>query len=602
MSLPALLGPRLGRATQPRDDGWASGSWGRNERQTRIHECEKDQMQPTTRRSESSPRGSCCCAALVAVSARLEPTSARCGLGYAWGRWSGCRQKWGVFSAVVLGLAGLRGAPLVLAAVDLPRFVARSWQTDNGLPQSTATAVLQAQDGYLWVGTYNGLVRYDGVRFVVFDNNNTPELQDKGITSLFQAADGTLWIGHSSGGLTRYKNGQFKRVNVALSWGEGAIKAIATDGMEDVWLLSDTGLVARLRDGLILTPPTGPLSGLAEMVRSEHGDIWVSRDGCLSQLQGSRLVVLQAGDTNSFVQGVGVSRDGGLWVVSGGRLRHWQGGNWSGDLGPTPSDLVPVVKLLETQDGWLAAATSDHGFYLSQPRAGGISIQFARVSGFPSDWVTSLCEDREGDLWVGTGGAGLQVVRPAKVQTVAPPDQWQGRPVLSVSVSGRDETLFIGSEGAGVYRLDHGTWRNFGLRDGLEALYIWSAVEDGEGDLWVASWGGGLYQCREGHFAPAPGLERFTIPTTALLCSRQGGLWIGTLAGLLRYQNGKTAWYGQEGRPGDRSVHTMIRGSGRDSLVRHFRRRVGLSDEWRGEVAPTAGRTGERLCHVPAPG
>jgi signal transduction histidine kinase/ligand-binding sensor domain-containing protein len=482
-----------------------------------------------------------------------------------------------------------------MAAGDLPRFVTHRWQTDNGLPQSTATAVLQAQDGYLWVGTYNGLMRYDGVRFVVFDNNNTPALQDKGITCLLEAADGALWIGHSGGGVTRYKNGHFERVEAGISWGEGAIRAIAMDKTGDVWLLNDTGLIARLRDGLVLTPPSGPLSGLAQMVRSEHGNIWVARDGCLSQLRGSRLVVLEAGETNNYVQGVGVSRDGGLWVVSGGRLRQWKGGKWSEDFGPVPSNVVPLVQLLETQDGWLAAATSDHGFYLSRPGADGSGVQFGRTNGFPSDWVTSLCEDREGDLWVGTAGAGLQVVRAAKVQTVSPPDQWQGRAVLSVSASRRDEALWIGSEGAGLYRLDNGTWKNFGLPEGLGNLYIWSAVEDGDGDLWVASWGGGLYQRRNDQFVPAPGLEKFTTPTAAILCSRQGGLWIGTLAGLLRYHDGKTTWYGQEGRPGDRSVRAVIEdsdgtvwfGTSGDGLgcltngvLRWFRKQDGLASDY----------------------
>jgi signal transduction histidine kinase/ligand-binding sensor domain-containing protein len=450
------------------------------------------------------------------------------------------------------------GGLLAGAAADLPHFVIRRWQTDNGLPQSTATAVVQAQDGYLWVGTYNGLVRYDGVRFVVFDNNNTPALQDKGITCLFEAADGALWIGHSSGGVTRCKNGRFEKVEAAISWGEGAIRAIAMDKAGDIWLLNDTGLIARLRDGLVLSPPTGPLAGVAQMVSSAHGNIWVARDGCLSQLRGSRLAVLEAVDTNNDVQGVGVSREGGLWVVSGGRLRQWKNGTWSRDFGPVPSNLVPLAQLLETRDGWLAAATADHGFFLSRPGAAGSGVQFSRTNGFPSDWLTSLCEDREGDLWAGTAGAGLQVVRAAKVRTVSPPDQWQGRAVLSVSASGRDGALWIGSEGAGLYRLDNGAWENFALQEGLDNLYIWSAVEDAAGGLWVASWGGGFYQRQNDRFAPAPGLEKLTMPMAAILCSRQGGLWIGTLAGLLRYQNGKAAWYGQEGRPGDRSVRAVI--------------------------------------------
>ena len=74
---------------------------------------------------------------------------------------------------------------------------------------------MQGNDGYLWLGTYNGLVRFDGVRYVVFDSQNTPELADNRITALYQDDDGGLWIGHETGELTRCLNGQFERVNMA---------------------------------------------------------------------------------------------------------------------------------------------------------------------------------------------------------------------------------------------------------------------------------------------------------------------------------------------------------------------------------------------------
>jgi signal transduction histidine kinase len=118
--------------------------------------------------------------------------------------------------------------------------------------------------------------------------------------------------------------------------------------------------------------------------------------------------------------------------------------------------------------------------------------------------------------------------------------------------------MWIGSEGAGIYRLYKGTWKNFSVSEGLDNPYIWSAVEDQKGELWAASWGGGLYHRQNDQFAPAPGLEEIKMPMAAILCSRQGGLWLGTLAGLLRYQGGKTFWYGQQGKPGDRSVRAVI--------------------------------------------
>src|SRR5271169_6753036 len=95
-----------------------------------------------------------------------------------------------IFAAAVTGSSPAPAAP---------NYLTRAWQVEQGLPQNKVTAVVQTRDGYVWVGTYNGLARFDGVRFTVFDENNTPELRSRRITSLFEADDGTLWIGTESG-------------------------------------------------------------------------------------------------------------------------------------------------------------------------------------------------------------------------------------------------------------------------------------------------------------------------------------------------------------------------------------------------------------------
>ena len=81
----------------------------------------------------------------------------------------------------------------------MPNYFLRSWQVENGLPQNKVTAMVQTRDGYLWLGTYSGLARFDGARFTVFDDNNTPELRSSRVTSLCEGNDGTLWIGDESG-------------------------------------------------------------------------------------------------------------------------------------------------------------------------------------------------------------------------------------------------------------------------------------------------------------------------------------------------------------------------------------------------------------------
>jgi signal transduction histidine kinase/ligand-binding sensor domain-containing protein len=445
---------------------------------------------------------------------------------------------------VILALAWLPGGGIFLTPVSAaPNYFIRAWQTENGLPQNSVTAVVQTRDGYLWLGTYSGLARFDGARFTVFNDGNTPEMRDSHVTSLFEADDGTLWIGHENGEVTWYKNRLFQTMEVPAAWEDSKIHDIGTDEAGEVWLVNEEGLLARLRDGLVLTPQAGTAAKLVEMARSRSGTIWVLRNGRVSMLEHGQLTALPIDETfaNNSVQGIGASQDGGLWVVNEGRIRKWKENKWTGDLGPSPWGGSPVHALIEARKGTLAAGTADHGMYLVFPDASGNVLHFSRTNGFPSDWVMCLLEDGEGNLWAGTGGSGLAVIRPSKIQTIEPPDQWQGRAVLSVTAS-RNGALWIGTEGAGLYRFQDGTWSNFGPGQGILNPYVWSVAEDAAGELWAGTWAGGLFVRRGNRFEPAPGLEQVIASMPAILCDREGGLWIGTGEGLLRYQAGKASW------------------------------------------------------------
>ena len=101
---------------------------------------------------------------------------------------------------------------------NLPDYFTRVWQTQDGLPNNAVTAIVQTRDGYLWLATYDGLARFDGVNFVIFDNSNTPEMRSSRVTSLFEDAEGNLWIGCESGELTRYQDGHFYSVPFHPPW------------------------------------------------------------------------------------------------------------------------------------------------------------------------------------------------------------------------------------------------------------------------------------------------------------------------------------------------------------------------------------------------
>jgi signal transduction histidine kinase/ligand-binding sensor domain-containing protein len=426
---------------------------------------------------------------------------------------------------------------------ETPTYTFHTWEAQDGLPQSTVTAVIQTQDGYLWVGSYGGLARFDGVAFTTFDDNNTPELRSSRVTCLYESEDRSLWIGHESGEITRYRAGRFESVEVRAQWPRRKIYEISEDAAGDIWLFSEEGLLARLRDGLVLAPESGKAPKLMVLVRSEKGTVWVSREGRISLLENGRLTPLpfREGGTNQGILGMGASRDGGLWVNADSRLRKWKGGRWVQDVTPEKWTDRPFVKLIESKNGVLAAGTAGGGLFLIFPEQTNC-LQFSRATGFSADWVISLREDREGQFWAGTGGGGLTAVRSGNVRTLTPPGGWKGRAVLSVTAS-RDGALWVGTEGAGIFRHQDGNWSRFFEMSQIRNPYVWSIAEDNQGRIWAGTWGGGLWLWDgKNSFNRGAGLDSITSPTPAILCSSNGGMWIGTGAGLLRYENGKPQW------------------------------------------------------------
>jgi signal transduction histidine kinase/ligand-binding sensor domain-containing protein len=472
---------------------------------------------------------------------------------------AGCLPFRGALLAAVFLAAVIQSA-----AQSTLNYLIRVWPVESGLPQSKVTAALQSPDGYVWVCTYGGLARFDGVRFTTFDDHNTPALVSSRLFSLTQAPDGALWIGDESGHLTREQEGRFFRAtprNLSPDWQGGRIYDLACDAAGDLWLLNDAGQLARPRDGRVLESESGSMSRVVALARTADGTLWVAHNGRLSQLQNGRLTPLEfsEAESNHAVLGFGPSRDGALWIVTGQSVGKWKDGHWLEKLTDVPWTNSLLTRLIETRDGILAAATVSDGLYLTSRRAPEETLHFNHLNGLPSDWISSLFEDREGNLWAGTGG-GLVMLRRSAIQTIAPPDHWQSCAVLAL-LAGSGNSLWIGTEGAGIYRWQDGAWTHFGAGSSLSNLYVWSLAKDAAGRLYAGTWGGGLFVKNGGHFQPAPGTEDWQLAVPALLPARDGGLWVGTSRGLLHYQNGKIQWLTDQHGASLRNVRSIAEGS-----------------------------------------
>ncbi len=423
----------------------------------------------------------------------------------------------------------------------------RVWQTEDGLPENVVSSVLQTRDGYLWISTFGGLARFDGERFQIFNSANTPELHDGRISCLFEDAHESLWIGHGTGLITRYRSGQFEAIPSRSVTKLESIHSIGSDEQGRVWAMHESGDLDSPEDGTHLSSFISySASPSLAWTRNDRGKIWVAENGNLALLAGGKFipVVLVENRHSNPVVGVASSADGGVWIFGNDRIQKWRGGYWTEDRRTYPwvtASMGSIFCALELHDGTLAIGTVDKGLYLifSDGRS---PIHFDQANGLPQNWIRFLYEDRESNLWFGTGSAGLASIHKSAFSILEAPDHWRATGVLSVA-PGRDGALWVGTEGAGLYHLFKGQWTRYSETEGLENPFVWAVNEDPAGRVWAGTWSGGPFRLESGHVMHPETIEMAAGPIRAIEYDpKTGGMLVGNHDGLLSIINDHSAW------------------------------------------------------------
>jgi DNA-binding NarL/FixJ family response regulator/signal transduction histidine kinase/ligand-binding sensor domain-containing protein len=419
----------------------------------------------------------------------------------------------------------------------------RVWQTEDGLPENLVTSAAQTKDGYLWFGTFSGLVRFDGERFRVFNSTNTPEMPDRRVVRLFADSHDTLWIGDEAGHVSRYRQDRLERVMPPRSLQNERIIGLGSDEHGAMWALRENGAVDSLEQdnrlpSLLGTEPPGMMG----WSRGAGGNIWLWENNRAAGMRNGRLVPLEfpSPQDDPYVAGLAGAADGGVWLLNSGRIRKYKDGRWRDDRGAFPWPPATIACALELRDGTLAVGTVGEGLYLVFGD-GRPAVHFGQLNGLPQNWVRFLFEDREGTLWAGSGNSGLVSIRSSPFAVLAPPDRWQGTSVLSVA-AGRDGSLWVGTDGAGLYRHNAGQWNHHTSVDGNS--YICGVTVTPAGDVWAAPyWWGGPYRLVDGRFIRPAGVDPKWGPAFALVAvPGTDELLVGNREGLLRLKDDQATW------------------------------------------------------------
>jgi ligand-binding sensor domain-containing protein/signal transduction histidine kinase len=421
------------------------------------------------------------------------------------------------------------------------RYSRRVWQTQDGLPQDTINALVQTNDGYLWIGTGGGLARFDGYRFTIFDSENTPALREESVYSLHCARDGALWIGTEGGGLVRYRSGSFRRFSSSEGLSNGFVRVIYEDRRANLWIGTDRGLYRF--DGDRLTRVDGqagiPAMSVHAIREDRNGRLWVGGAGLLVISEGVPAVYHSNRSlADNSIRAIAESNDGTIWVATIGGLHRVPDGN--------PADVFSsrtvlhrnTTYLYQTKDRGLWAGTYGHGLF----RYGdGDPVVYRAPGLLPDNHILALLEDSEGNFWIGTQNGLLRLSR-SIVSTVAAGPNGAPESIKTV-FEDHDLSIWVTTLSGRLYRIEGMKPVVAALPAGLDDLGVRTIFRDSGGALWVGTNGEGALRIASNGMTN--GMARYTMKQglvndfVRVFCeSRDGSIWIGTDSGLSRWRDG----------------------------------------------------------------
>jgi signal transduction histidine kinase/ligand-binding sensor domain-containing protein len=331
-------------------------------------------------------------------------------------------------------------------SLDISQYAHTPWRVRDGFIKGTISAIAQTPDGYLWLGTEFGLVRFDGVQPVPWEPPPGQHLPSNRIFSLFAARDGTLWIGTAHG---------------LASWKDGEVAQY---------------------------PELRGQAVRAAIVEDHEGTIWV---GGLASSSPGRLCMMQNGATRCYgedgilengVSGLYEDRNNNLWVGVRNGLWRWK---------PGPPKFYPAPGPAGAGGGIQGLAETGEGVLLFGPRSGVMQLAGGKTSvyplpGFAQQFTTArLLRDREGDLWIGTSDRGLVHVHDGRTDVFADADGLSGNFVTALFID-REGTTWAATEG-GLDRFRKFSAVTLSLNQGLSNASVLSVLADRDGSVWLST-------------------------------------------------------------------------------------------------------------------
>lgn len=438
-------------------------------------------------------------------------------------------------------------------AQDINNLGHQSWSTENGLPQNSVHQIFQSSDGYIWIATEDGIARFDGIDFKIFNHENTAAFTSSDTCCIVEDAAGALWIG-TSDGLVQYARDTFRHYTVT-----DAVQALSTDDNGRLIVLTANNLLRF--DGTNFSSLALPSSATPSAVaKAADGSLWIASSAGIFHDQHGQfsLVPLNPSLAKESIEAIGPLPNNGMWIRSANSIILIQNGHQRTVQAGHDLPVTRIQSVLSDSRGdlWIG---SNQGLFVLDLRNNNSRPQ--RQSALATNSILSIFEDREGNLWIGTETGGLDILRQQNFRTVA---ELSDR-VITAIVQTSDGAIWTGTNGDSLDRWQAGRIQHYSVRNGLLSEIILALAPGANGSVWVGTPDGlnHIEASKVTAFTSADGLPDDLI--RSLLVDRDGSLWIGTRRGLAHWQNNRFTIFTQANGLKSNLIGTLLQPRASDS-------------------------------------
>ena len=437
-------------------------------------------------------------------------------------------------------------------------YIRHAWGLEDGLPQNSIGAIQQTRDGYIWLGTQEGLVRFNGKDFLSYNQGNCKGLPGKyEALIIFEDREGTLWLGTRMG-LGCLKNDAFTFFTTANGLSGNDISALAQSPDGFIWVGSRGGGINIIKEGVIssLDLPKVPfIKNIRTIYMDSNGYTWIGTLGAgLLRINNNdhtcEIFNEKKGLTSRHVSAILKDSRGNLWIgtaTAGLFLYNYKTGSFKSYQNRSEFLGNYISAICEDRDGCLWFGSNGNGLLRF---AGGKFSVLNSKKGLTNDIILTIYEDREGNLWIGTDGGGLYQLKDGKFIVFDIDVGLSNDIVFPIFESSKGE-LYIGTEGGGVNRWSHEkVTAIYNTENGLPNNNVFAISEDKNGFIWFGTYGGlSCFNITNNTFKNYTDKDKSGLTNNSiwsLYTDSSGTLWIGTDGGLNRLKDGKFTVFNTE--------------------------------------------------------